>query len=102
MRRLPLKPFRYRDQGNLATIGRSHGVAEIGQWHFDGTSAWIVWLAVHLVKLVGFRNRASVLAEWLWYYVTFNRGARLITGSTSLADDVRAEPAVPLRVASSR
>ena len=99
---LPATPFRYRNQGNLATIGRSHGVAEIGQWHFDGSSAWFVWLAVHLFKLVGFRNRLFVLVEWIWYYVTFNRGARLITGSTRLASDASADAAAPLRVASSR
>jgi NADH dehydrogenase len=75
----PLRPFRYRDRGSLATIGRWRAVAEIGDWHFDGALAWFVWLAIHLRKLVGFRNRVSVLVQWLWSLTTLDRSVRLIT-----------------------
>ena len=75
----PLRPFKYRDRGMLATIGRWRAVAEIGDWHFDGVLAWFVWLIVHLLKLVGFRNRASVLLQWMWSLATLDRGVRLIT-----------------------
>ena len=79
LRGQPLEPFRYRDRGMLATIGRWRAVAEIGDYHFDGALAWLVWLAVHLVKLVGFRNRASTLLQWMWSLATRDRGVRLIT-----------------------
>jgi NADH dehydrogenase len=75
----PLRPFRYRDRGTMATIGRWRGVAEIGDWQFDGALAWLVWLTVHLMKLVGFRNRLSVLLQWLWVLATADRSVRLIT-----------------------
>ena len=79
MRAQPLRPFKYRDRGMLATVGRWRAVAEIGDWHFDGTMAWFVWLMVHLLKLLGFRNRASVLLQWVWSLATLDRSVRLIT-----------------------
>jgi NADH:ubiquinone reductase (H+-translocating) len=74
------KPFRYRDKGSLATIGRGAAVGQIRNLNVSGVLAWLIWLFVHLMYLVGFRNRAAVLMEWAWSYVTWQRGARLITG----------------------
>lgn len=73
-------PFRYRDYGNLATIGRKRAVADFGRAQLRGTSAWLLWCVAHVFFLVGFRSRAIVGANWLWHYFTFDRGARLITG----------------------
>ncbi|HYM70835.1 MAG TPA: NAD(P)/FAD-dependent oxidoreductase, partial [bacterium] len=80
----PRAPFRYADKGNLATIGRRAAVAQFGRLHVSGFTAWVMWLFVHLLLLVGFRNRLAVLSEWAWAYFTSERSARLITGSTSL------------------
>jgi NADH:ubiquinone reductase (H+-translocating) len=71
--------FRYFDKGSLATIGRSCAVAAIGGLRMSGFFAWLTWLFVHILYLVGFRNRVSVVAQWAWSYATFQRGARLIT-----------------------
>jgi NADH dehydrogenase len=76
----PRTAFRYRDKGSLATIGRARAVADFGRVRFGGFPAWVAWLAVHIFYLIGFRNRALVLASWAWSYVTFRRGARIITG----------------------
>jgi len=73
-------PFVYRDKGTMATIGRSAAVAEIGKLHFSGFPAWFVWLAVHLMFLVSFRSKLSVLMQWTYSYFTYKRGARVITG----------------------
>ena len=75
-----VKPFRYWDKGNLATIGRKSAVADFGFIHFSGPIAWLAWLFIHLMYLVGFENRVVVLIRWMYNYVTHNRGARLITG----------------------
>jgi NADH:ubiquinone reductase (H+-translocating) len=75
-----LPTFRYRDRGNMATIGRSAAVADFGKVHLSGFIAWMMWLVVHLMNLVGFRNRLLVLIQWGWNYFTFDRSARLITG----------------------
>lgn len=72
-------PFRYRDYGNLATIGRKRAVADFGHAQVRGTLAWLLWCVAHVYFLVGFRNRLIVGANWLWHYFTFDRGARLIT-----------------------
>ncbi|MEM9609311.1 MAG: NAD(P)/FAD-dependent oxidoreductase [Actinomycetota bacterium] len=72
--------FRYRDKGSLATIGRSSAVADFGRLRFSGFVAWVLWWAVHIAFLVGFRSRAIVMFGWGWSYLTFQRGARLITG----------------------
>lgn len=74
------RPFRYRDKGQLAVIGRGRAVADIGRLHFSGFVAWLAWIFVHIFFLIGFRNRIIVLMEWAWSYLTFQRGARLITG----------------------
>jgi NADH dehydrogenase len=71
--------FRYRHAGNLATIGRTAAVADFGFLRLTGLIAWLVWGAVHISFLVGFRNRFAVAFDWLWAYVTFQSGARLIT-----------------------
>ncbi|MDQ6799322.1 MAG: NAD(P)/FAD-dependent oxidoreductase [Acidobacteriota bacterium] len=76
----PLRPFHYWDKGSLATIGRARGVADLGRLHMGGFLAWFAWLAIHLFFLIGFRNRLLVMLQWAWAYVTFQRGARLITG----------------------
>ncbi len=76
--------FHYHDKGSLATIGRAAAVAEIGKLHMSGYPAWLTWLFVHIAFLIGFRNRILVLIQWAWAYVVYERGARLITGSTSL------------------
>ncbi|MEA2572569.1 MAG: hypothetical protein QOI24_4570 [Acidobacteriota bacterium] len=76
----PLRPFRYRDKGSLATIGRASGVADFGKIHLGGFIAWFAWLAIHIFFLIGFRNRFLVMTQWAWAYVTYQRGARLITG----------------------
>ena len=74
------KPFAYRNKGSLATIGRARGVADFGTIRFSGFLAWVAWLAVHIFYLIGFRNRVLVLISWAWSYVSFRRGARIITG----------------------
>jgi NADH dehydrogenase len=73
-------PFRYRNKGSLATIGRARGVADFGKIRFGGFLAWFAWLAVHIFYLIGFRNRILVFISWAWSYVSFRRGARIITG----------------------
>lgn len=75
----PTKPFRYRDKGNLATIGRASAVADIKGLQLSGFLAWMTWLVVHLFYLIGFQNRVVVLVRWLISFVTHGRGARLIT-----------------------
>jgi len=74
-------PFRYRDYGTMATVGRRSAVADFGWLRLDGTLAWLMWGLVHVSFLIGFRNRAVVMLDWIWSYVTFQSGARLITGS---------------------
>ena len=74
-------PFRYRDFGTMATIGRRSAVADFGWLRLDGTLAWLMWGLVHVSFLIGFRNRAIVMLDWIWSYLTFQSGARLITGS---------------------
>jgi NADH dehydrogenase len=79
--------FRYFDKGDMATIGRMSAVAKV-EWpfkaHMSGFPAWVTWLTVHIFFLIGFRNRVSVFAAWIWTYFTFTRGARLITGDQRL------------------
>jgi NADH dehydrogenase len=76
----PLRAFRYRDKGSLATIGRSRAVAVIGTLKLSGFVAWAAWLLIHIFFLIGFRNRFVVLFTWAWAYLTFQRSARLILG----------------------
>ncbi len=95
-RGLPPLPFRYRDKGLLATIGRAAAVARLGRLELSGPLAWLSWLFVHILYLVGFRNRIAVLWQWAWSYLTFDRGARLITETAEQwrwrAQGMRAEP----------
>ncbi len=79
----PLAPFRYFDKGNLATIGRNKGVADFGFLRVSGFLAWFLWVFVHLMYLVEFENRLLVFVEWVYNYITHNRGARLITKGES-------------------
>src|SRR5208282_5377800 len=80
-----VKPaFRYHDKGSLATIGRSAAIAQFGKIHISGFIAWLAWLFIHILFLIGFRNRVLVFIQWAWSYFTYERSARLITGSTSL------------------
>lgn len=73
------KPFRYFDKGSMATIGRNKAVADLKFFHLSGLPAWLAWLFVHIIFLVGFRNRILVLIQWAWAYLSFDKGARLIT-----------------------
>ena len=74
------KPFHYFNKGQLAVIGRAKGVADLGRVRFGGFVAWFIWIFIHIAYLIGFRNRVLVLIQWAWSYVTYSRGARLITG----------------------
>lgn len=78
------KPFQYRHQGNLATIGRKSAVIDFGKLEVRGFMAWLLWGAAHVYFLIGFRNRLMVMLHWLWAYLSFRQGVRLITGSTKL------------------
>jgi NADH dehydrogenase len=75
-----LPPFRYRDYGILATIGRKRAVIQMGRFRLTGFLAWVLWSVAHIYFLIGFRNRFVVALNWLWNYATFQRGTRLITG----------------------
>jgi NADH dehydrogenase len=79
MRGEPTKRFRYRNKGDLAVIGRSRAIADLGKIRFTGLFAWLFWLFLHIMYLVGFRNRVSVLVQWAYSYFTYQRGVRLIT-----------------------
>jgi NADH:ubiquinone reductase (H+-translocating) len=83
VRGVPALPFRYVDKGTLAAIGRRAAVADLGPVHLSGLVAWLIWLFVHIMLLVGFRNRLMVLTEWAWSYFTAERSARLITGEST-------------------
>ena len=71
-------PFRYTDKGSLATIGRKAAVADFGRLRFSGFFAWLLWMGVHVLFLIGFRNKAAVMMEWAWAYLTYQRSARVI------------------------
>ena len=72
------RPFRYRDKGSMATIGRNRAVVDLGKVHFRGLSAWLVWMAVHLMSLLGMRNKTVVFINWMWSYFTYSSGLRLL------------------------
>jgi NADH dehydrogenase len=80
----PRRPFKYRDKGSLATIGRAAAVADFGKLRFGGFLAWMAWLVIHIFFLIGFRNRFLVITQWAWAYLTYQRGARLITGGVGV------------------
>jgi len=79
-------PFRYRDFGSLATIGRKRAVADFGRFRLNGFLAWVLWSVAHIYFLIGFRNRFVVALNWAWSYLTFQRGSRLITGLSNSDD----------------
>lgn len=84
----PTKPFRYRDYGSMAVIGRGAAIAEIHRWKLTGYPAWLAWLFVHLLQLVGYQNRMLVAFQWGWNYFTRNRSARLVVpAEVLLAED---------------
>jgi NADH dehydrogenase len=74
-----MRAFRFRNRGNTAVIGRHAAVFDFGSWRLTGWFAWILWAIVHVFLLVGFENRVLVTMHWVWRYITFQRGARLIT-----------------------
>jgi len=76
-------PFTYRDKGALATIGRDSAIADLGRIKLTGWIAWVLWGVVHIFFLIGFRNRLAVFLNWIWAWLTYGRGARLITGDTA-------------------
>lgn len=85
LHRQPPRTFSYWDKGSLATIGRGAAVGDLGKrLHISGVIAWLAWLFIHIFFLIGFRNRLLVILQWAWAYVTYDRGARLITGSNEL------------------
>jgi len=73
-------PFVYKDLGNMAIVGRASAIADLGWIRLSGLLGWLAWLFLHIAKLIGFRNRVVVLIEWAVAYITYQRGARLITG----------------------
>ena len=81
------KPFVYANRGMLATIGRAQAVAQLGSFTFAGFFAWLLWCLVHIFFLIGFRNRVRVMLEWMWYYITFKPGARVIYNLAQLSHD---------------
>ena len=89
----PGEPFRYKDKGNLATIGRGQAVADLGRFRrFSGFPAWVLWLVVHILYLVGFANRVVVMVRWAWSFFTHGRATRLITGRPLLPEIREPEP----------
>jgi NADH dehydrogenase len=86
LRGAPSVPFRYRDAGNLATIGRMAAVVDLGAVRFSGVLAWWFWLVAHLFFLIGFRNRSVVLLNWSVAYWTHQRAARIILGGDDRSD----------------
>jgi NADH:ubiquinone reductase (H+-translocating) len=88
----PRRNFRYHDKGSLATIGRASAVAQFGKFELSGYFAWLAWLFVHILFLIGFRNRLLVMIQWAWSYLTYERGACLITGSDELPGWTQAPP----------
>jgi NADH dehydrogenase len=76
--------FHYRDKGSLATIGRNAAVADFDRFRFGGFFAWFLWVFIHILYLIGFRNRILVMIQWAWAWITYHRGIRLITGRTEM------------------
>ncbi len=96
----PRQPFRYKDRGSMATIGRAAGIAEVFGLKLSGYLGWLAWLFLHLVFLIGFKNRLVVLIQWMWSYLTYRRGARLITHAGQGSAPAAVEPAPGVKVAS--
>jgi NADH dehydrogenase len=87
------EPFRYSDKGTMATIGRSAAVAEIGGVKSAGFFAWVVWWLVHVIALIGFRNRVMVMLEWFWAYISWQRTARVIVDRPPMRELAEGKPA---------
>jgi NADH dehydrogenase len=90
--RQPYRPFVYKDLGNMATIGRMSAVADFGWLRLDGWFAWLAWLFVHIMNLIGFRNRLVVFVQWAWAYFSYQRSVRLITGTSSTISETTTRP----------
>lgn len=90
----PRKPFRYVDKGTMAVIGRSYAVSQLGRLRLSGFPAWVIWIVVHILYLVGHRNRVMVMINWAWSYATFRRGARLITYQSWKESEEPRRPAI--------
>ena len=88
-------PFRYKDLGSMATIGRGLAIAEIGTWRLTHLTAWFAWLFVHIMQMVSFENRLLVLVQWGWCYLTWNRSARLITAESIFSSAPAPVPPTP-------
>ena len=87
-------PFHYHDKGSLATIGRKAAVAQMGPLKLSGLIAWVAWPGIHIMFLIGFRNRFLVMFQWAWSFFSYDRGARLITGPIRREGDLlKSEPA---------
>ncbi len=78
----PMKPFRYFDKGSMATVGRHKAVVDMGRFHIQGFLAWYIWMIIHLLSIVGFKNKVMTLWSWTWSYLSFDRSNRLIIGKT--------------------
>jgi len=85
----PREAFRYRDLGSMATIGRNSAVCDLGWLRLKGRPAWWFWLFLHVFKLIGFRNRLTVMTQWAFAYLTYQRSVRLITGDVAWREDAR-------------
>jgi NADH dehydrogenase len=88
------EPFKYFDKGSMATVGRNLAVVDIGKIHFQGIFAWFVWMFVHLMSLVGFRNKVVTFVNWVWSYFSYDRGTRLIIrkfSRDSMTEDTNAK-----------
>ncbi|HEV8190815.1 MAG TPA: hypothetical protein VGP82_04935, partial [Ktedonobacterales bacterium] len=95
------RPFRYWDKGSLATVGRAYAVADLGRIQLSGLIGWFVWTVVHIFYLIGFRNRLIVMLQWAWIYLTFQRGARLITLEPQAHAEIGAGAQEPVAAGSS-
>ncbi|MGB8885081.1 MAG: NAD(P)/FAD-dependent oxidoreductase [Candidatus Korobacteraceae bacterium] len=98
----PRQTFHYLDKGSLATIGRAAAIAQFGKIHISGFVAWLAWLFIHILFLIGFRNRVIVMFQWAWSYLTYERAARLITGESRVISVPSMEYAEQARKAGSK
>ncbi|MND99021.1 NADH dehydrogenase-like protein [compost metagenome] len=89
---IPMEPFKYFDKGSMATVGRNRAVVDLGFIRFQGMFAWFVWMFVHLMTLVGFRNRVVVFVNWVWSYFSYDRGTRLIIRRFEKQADKKLDP----------
>jgi NADH:quinone reductase (non-electrogenic) len=92
----PMPPFRFKNRGNTAVIGRSAAVFDFGKRRIKGWFAWVLWAIVHVYLLIGFENRLLVSIQWVWRYLTYERGARLITSGVPVSSPKIGSPATRL------